>query len=171
MGKITDLNITGKLKGKFEALLGDAHQFIVAGILIRLGFIVSLVAAKGEPYDLIVFAYEKPGGKEIPLRCQVRASRKGVKFIAGTRGGVDRIYKPGVKKYKYTTEHNDLIIGVDMENLDLYLVPTKFISEWGESRSFSKLQPLKNNWEILLNWNEEYLNKLYRKLEPQTKLF
>lgn len=170
MGKITDLNVTGKLKGKFEALLGDAHQLIVAGILIRLGFNVSLVALKGEPFDLVVFAYEKPGGREIPLRCQVRASHKSVKFIGGTRGGVDRIYRSDVKKYKYTTEHNDLIIGVDIDTLDFYLVPTKFIINWGESKAFSKLQPLKNNWDILLNWNEEYLNKLYRKLEPQTRL-
>jgi hypothetical protein len=172
MGKITDLNITGRLKGKFEALLGDAHQLIVAGILIRLGFNVSLVALKGEPFDLIVFAYERPGGREVPLRCQVRSSwkKKEVKFTAGTRGGVNRVYKPGVKKYKYTTEHNDLIIGVDVETLDLYLVPTRFITSWGESRAFSKLQPLKNNWDILLNWNDEYLGKLYQELEPQTKL-
>jgi len=167
MGKITDLNVTGRLRGEFEALLGDAHQFIVAGILIRLGFNVSLVALKGEPFDLIVFAYEKPQGREIPLRCQIRASRrKSVKFTGGTRGGVNRIYKPGVKKYKYTPEHNDLIIGVDMDTLDLYLVPTRFIVNWGESRAFSKLQPLKNNWNILLNWNEEYLSKLYQRLEP-----
>jgi len=135
---------------------------------MRLGFNVSLVALKGEPFDLVVFAYEKPQGKEIPLRCQVRASHKSVKFTAGTRGGVDRIYKPNVKKYKYTTEHNDLIIGVDIETLDLYLVPTKFIADWGESRAFSKLQPLKNNWNILLNWNDEFLSRLYRQLEPQT---
>jgi hypothetical protein len=167
MGKITDLNVTGRLRREFEALLGDAHQFIVAGILIRLGFNVSLVALKGEPFDLIVFAYEKPQGREIPLRCQIRASRrKSVKFTGGTRGGVNRIYKPGVKKYKYTPEHNDLIIGVDMDTLDLYLVPTRFIVNWGESRAFSKLQPLKNNWNILLNWNEEYLSKLYQRLEP-----
>ena len=137
---------------------------------MRLGFNVSLVALKGEPFDLVVFAYEKPQGKEIPLRCQVRASHKSVKFTAGTRGGVDRIYKPNVKKYKYTTEHNDLIIGVDIETLDLYLVPTKFIADWGESRAFSKLQPLKNNWNILLNWNDEFLSRLYRQLEPQTRL-
>jgi hypothetical protein len=170
LGKITDLNVTGKLKGKFEALLGDAHQFIVAGILIRLGFTVSLVALKGEPFDLIIYAHETPGGREIPLRCQVRASHKSVKFTGGTRGGVDRIYKPGIKKYKYTTEHNDLIIGVNIDTLDLYLVPTKFIANWGESRAFSKLKPLKNNWEILLNWNEEYLEELHRKFEPQTRL-
>jgi len=30
VGNLTDLNVTGRLKGKFEAVLGDAHQFIVA---------------------------------------------------------------------------------------------------------------------------------------------
>jgi len=85
MGNLTDLNITKRLKGKFEAILGDAHQFIVAGILMRLGFVVSLVTLKGEPFNLIVYAYEKPGGKEVPLRCQVRASHKSVKFTAGDK--------------------------------------------------------------------------------------
>ncbi|MBO3754918.1 MAG: hypothetical protein FGF51_07645 [Candidatus Brockarchaeota archaeon] len=38
MGKITDLNVTGLNPAKHAALLGDAHEMIVAGILIRLGF-------------------------------------------------------------------------------------------------------------------------------------
>lgn len=165
MGKITDLNVTGRLKGKFEALLGDAHEYIVAGILIRLGFNVALMAVKGEPYDLLVGAFEESHGKQIILRCQIRTSSKGsVRFIAGTRGGINRIYKPKVKEYKYTTEHNDLIIGVDMGTLDLYLIPTRFIAKWGSSRSFSKLQPLKNNWDVLLNWNDDFLKKLENQL-------
>jgi len=166
MGKVTDLNITGRIKGKFESVLGDAHQFIVAGILMRLGFKVAMLALKGEPYDLVVNAFKKPGGEEILLRCQTRASKRAVKFTAGTRGGINRIYKPDVKKYKFTEEHNDLIIGMDMNALDLYLIPTKFLVHWGESRAFSKLQPLKNNWDILLNWNDEYLRKLFRQLPP-----
>jgi len=150
MGKITDLNVTGRLKGKFEALLGDAHQFIVAGILVRLGFVVSVVAVKGEPYDLLVYAFEKPEGREILLRCQTKASSK---------GGLN-----------FTPKHNDLIIGVDMRTLALYLIPTAFLANWGDSRAFSKLQPLKNNWDVLLNWNDEYLERLRRQLEPQRKV-
>lgn len=52
MGEITDLNITGLDRAKHAALLGDAHEMIVAGLLTRLGFEVGLISAKGAPYDL-----------------------------------------------------------------------------------------------------------------------
>jgi len=168
MGKITDLNVVGLDPAKHAARLGDAHEMIVAGILIRLGFEVGLICAKGGPYDLWLIAYERPGGSIKPLRVQVRtiSKDKTIKFTGGTRGGVNRIYIPGVKKYKYSEKDNDLIIGVDPETLDLYLIPTRFIEKWGESRSIKKLQPLKNNWDLLLNWNDEFLAELEKSLPP-----
>jgi hypothetical protein len=168
MGKITDLNVTGLHPAKHAALLGDAHEMIVAGILTRLGFEVGLITAKGSPYDLWVIGYKKPGQEIKPLRVQVRTISKGgnIKFIGGIRGGVDRYYRSGVKEYKYSEKDHDLIIGVQVETLDLYLVPTRFISKWGKSRSVNKLQILKNNWDILLNWNDEFLSELETKLPP-----
>ena len=170
--KITDLNIIGRDPGKHAALLGDAHELIVAGILIRLGFEVGQLSAKGGAYDLWVIAFSDPSLKEIrPLRVQVKTISKGksVKFIGGVRAGIDREYKSEVKKYKYTTEHNDMIVGVDVETLDLYLIPTRFIANWGESKSISKLQLLKNNWDILLNWNDEFLNDLEKKILSRSR--
>jgi len=165
MGQITDLNITGRDRAKFAASLGDAHEYIVTGLLIRLGFDAAVMVVKGQPYDLMVSAFKEPNGEPVRLRCQIRTMTHGsIKFTAGSRGGVNRIYKPKVKEYKYTTEHNDLIIGIDVETLNLYLVPTKFITDWGGSRSASKLEPLKNNWDILLNWNDDFLKKLRNRL-------
>jgi hypothetical protein len=160
--KVTDLNITRKDPNAFAALLGDAHEFIVTGILIRLGFDVGVMQVKGVAYDLWLLAYEKPDGKKVSLRVQIKTISEGgsIKFTGGSRGGVDRIYIPKVKKYKYSTEHSDLIIGIDKHTFDLYLVPTRFIEKWGESKSARKLQALKNNWDILLNWNEDFLSKL-----------
>lgn len=160
--KPTDLNITGKDPAAFAANLGDAHEFIVTGILIRLGFDVGVMQVKGVAYDLWLLAYEEPKGKKVSLRVQIKTVSEGggVRFIGGSRGGVDRTYIPNVKTYKYTTEHSDLIIGIDKATLDLYLIPTAFIRNWGSSRSVGKMQPLKNNWDILLNWNEKFLSKL-----------
>jgi len=160
--KVTDLNITGKDSAAFAALLGDAHEFIVTGILIRLGFDVGVMQVKGVAYDLWLLAYEKPKRKKVSLRVQIKTISEGgsIKFTGGTRGGIDRIYIPKVKKYKYSTEHSDLIIGIDKGTFDLYLVPTRFIEKWGESRSVKKLQALRNNWDILLNWNDDFLVKL-----------
>lgn len=166
MGKITDLNITGLNPAKHAALLGDAHEMIVAGLLSRLGFEVGLIAAKGGPYDLWVIAFKSANREIQPLRVQIRTISTGgsIKFTGGQRGGVDRIYLPGVKKYKYTEKDNDLIIGVKVNTLDLYLIPTRFISKWGESRTIKKLQSLKNNWDIFLNWNDQFLNALENQL-------
>ena len=166
MGRITDLNITGLDPAKHAALLGDAHEMIVAGILARLGFEVGLIAAKGGPYDLWVIGFQSPRKEIQPLRVQIRTVSKGgsVKFIGGVRGGVNRHYIPGVKEYKYTEEDNDLIIGIHVDTLDLYLIPTKFISKWGKSRTINKLKLLKNNWDLLLNWNEEFLNQVENQL-------
>jgi len=160
--KITDLNVTGLDQSKHAALLGDAHELIVAGIFSRLGFEVGLLSAKGGAYDLWVIAYEHPKGDIRPIRVQVRTISKGggIKFVGGVRGGKDRYYKSGVKEYKYTTKDNDLIVGVDARTLDLYLVPTKFTLAWGKSKSILGLDTLKNNWDILLNWNDASLNKL-----------
>ena len=160
--KVTDLNITGKNPSAFAALLGDAHESIVTGILIRLGFDVGTMQVKGVAYDLWLLAYEKPNGNKVSLRVQIKTVSEGgsIKFTGGSRGGVDRIYIPKVKQYKYTTEHNDLIIGVDKNTFDLYLVPTRFIGKWGNSESVRKLQALKNNWDILLNWNDTFLTRL-----------
>ncbi len=160
--KPTDLNITRKDKAAFAANLGDAHEFIVTGILIRLGFDVGVMQVKGVAYDLWLLAYERPNGKKVSLRVQIKTISEGgsIRFVGGSRGGIDRIYKPKVKEYKYTTEHSDLIIGIDKNTFDLYLIPTRFIEKWGNSKSVGKMQPLKNNWDILLNWNETFLNKL-----------
>ena len=164
---INSTNITGLDKGRYAASLGDAHQYLVIGILMRLGFQVAHVTDRGLPYDIVIRAFKKKGGETVLIRCQVRTLRKGrISFIAGTRAGVDREYKSGVKQYKFTTEHNDLLIGVDSETLDLYLIPTRFTEEWGREKAVSKLKPLKNNWDILLNWNDEFLRKLQKQLPP-----
>jgi hypothetical protein len=161
------LNITQRNKGAFAALLGEAHQYLVTGILMRLGFLVSVITVRGGTFDLIIPAYEnfaKDKDKTVLIKAQVRTIKQSLRFIGGVRAGVDRIYLPQVKGYKYTPKHNDLIIGVDGATLDLYLVPTRYIGRWGNSVSKGKLQVLKNNFEILLNWNEQFLAQLERRL-------
>lgn len=166
MGSIYDINLTGLDRGKMAANLGDAHEHIVIGILIRLGFDVGIVDVSGTKYDLLVIVFEKPppDGKKTILRVQVRTASKNVSFIGGGRGGIDREYKSGVKTHKFTTEHSDLILAIDKSSFDVYVIPTEFLSNWGSSKAISKMQPLKNNWDILLNWNYNFLKSLESKL-------
>lgn len=163
----SQLNITQRNEGAFAALLGEAHQYLVTGILMRLGFLVSVITVRGGTFDLIIPAYEnfaKDKERTVLIRSQVRTIKQSLRFIGGLRAGTDRIYLPEVKGYKYTPKHNDLIIGVDRATLDLYLVPTRYIGRWGNSVSKGKLQALKNNFEILLNWNDKFLSQLEKRL-------
>ena len=79
-------------------------------------------------------------------------------------GGVDRITISGVKTYKYTEEHCDLMIGVSRDDLDLYLFPVRFASLYKTSVSLKKIRMVRNNWDILLNWNDGYLSSLQNSL-------
>lgn len=168
---LKELNIVNRDPGAFAALLGEAHQYLVTGILMRLGFLVSVITVRAGTYDIIIPAFEDFGRhpeKTVLIRAQVKTIKKSLRFTGGTRAGVDRIYIYGKKEYKYTTEHNDLIIGVDPETLDLYFVPTRFIARWGKSVSKGKLEPLRNNVNVLLNWNEDFLQEL-EELLPKRK--
>jgi hypothetical protein len=161
-------NITQKDRGAFALLWDGAHQYLVVGILMRMGFLIYVNKDPAGTFDFIIPAFEdfaREKEKNALLRAQVKTVKRGMRFIGGTRAGVDRVYKPGVKEYKYTPKHNDLIIGVDPDTLDLYFVPTRFIAKWGKSVSKRKLEPLKNNVEILLNWNDDFLRRLESELE------
>ncbi|NHI83430.1 MAG: hypothetical protein EAX81_03920 [Candidatus Thorarchaeota archaeon] len=162
MGRVTDLNITGKDESAFAADMGMAHEFLVTAILIRLGFEVGVMQVSRTPYDLWLLAYDRPDGNSVSLRVQIKTVSKGgtIKLTGGTRGGIDREYKSDVKEYKYSTEHSDLLIGVDRNTFDLYLVPTSFLDDWGKSKAVSLLKPLKNNWDLLMNWNDEFIISL-----------
>lgn len=169
MGKLQDLDITGLINKKSGAPLGDAHELLARSVMMRLGFEVGKIDLSSGAYDVIVAGMDKPSGEKIFLRIQVKTVNGSLSLKGGIRAGVDRTYKSGVKSYKYTTEHSDLIFGIDKKTFDIYVVPTQFCILWKSSVSKNKIQILKNNWDILLNWNKKYLDKLYRKLKNASR--
>ncbi len=158
-------NITKLEKGRFNALLGEAHQHIIAGLLMRAGFFVAAAPVRTEPYDLIVIAYRDHKNRpeeKVLLRAQCRTISKGksLRLVGGVRAGIDREYRhPSPKEYKYTEKHNDLIIAIDEDDFALYIVPTRLTREWGKSVSIARLKPFRNRFDLLLNWRDEYLER------------
>lgn len=169
MGEIFDIDITGLIKKKSGNPLGDAHELFVRAIMVRLGLEAGKADLSSSAYDVIVVGMDKIDGKKLTLRVQVKTMDNSLTLTGGSRGGVDREYISDEKVYKYTTEHSDLIFGVDRKTLDIYIVPTSFTGLWGSSIAKSKIQILKNNWEILVNWNKNYLAELKEKLKPALK--
>lgn len=165
MGKLSDLNVAKMQESRFAATLGDAHEHVVLGLLIRLGLEVGKVDVSSTPYDLIVGAFtKKSDGKKVFLKAQVKTIRDSLSLKGGSRGGKDRTYKSDVKTYKYTKDQTDLMIGIDRDTLDLYIVPTLVTEKFNSSVSKSKLQIFKNNWDIFWNWNEAYLSELAKRV-------
>jgi hypothetical protein len=170
---VNELNIVRRNKGFFNSMLGEAHQHIIAGILLRLGFAIAAAPVRTGAYDLIVTAYfdrDRQPEKEILLRAQCRTVQQGksLRLVGGIRGGVERIYlRPSPKEYKYTEEHNDLILAIEAETLDIFVIPTRLTRYWGKSVSVRKLEPLRNRFDILLNWNEDALQRLEEELRRE----
>lgn len=139
-----------ELRGRKAAINGFAHEHIVVGILMKRYGNVSLVDLPLSPYDIVI-VYKK-GHEEDIVRAQVKTARDSISFIGGSRGGVDRTYKSGVKTYTQSTKTCDVIIGLHPHNdsYDLYFVPTVLIEKLGQtSISLNKIAALKNNYDML----------------------
>lgn len=148
----------GKAKAKAEqrgrkaAINGFAHEHIAAGMLMKRYGNVSLVDLPLSPYDIVI-VYKTKDGEDI-VRAQVKTARRSISFRGGSRGGVDRSYKSGVKTYTQSTEKCDVVIGLEPHNgsYDLYFIPTILIEKLGTgSISVNRIQDLKNNYDILDN--------------------
>ncbi|OGO17468.1 MAG: hypothetical protein A2Z15_09525 [Chloroflexi bacterium RBG_16_50_11] len=139
-------------RGRKAATSGFAHEHITAGILMKRYGNVSLVNLPLSPYDIVIVQKTEHG--EDIIRAQVKTAKISISFTGGSRGGVDRKYRSGVKTYKQTTKTCDVVIGLHPydDSFDLYFVPTILIEKLGKkSISLNKVKDLKNNYEILNN--------------------
>lgn len=140
--------------GKEAAVTGFANEHIAVGLLMKRYQNVSLVDLPLSTYDIIIVRKDSDGSEEI-IRAQVKTATKSLKFTGGERGGVDRIYRSDVKKYRQSTQTADLVIGVH-ENEDgsysLYFMPTCLIEAIQQgSISLRKIEYLKDNFQMLEN--------------------
>ena len=145
-------------RGKQASVDGFAHEHIAVGILMKKYQNVSLVDLPLSPYDIII-ALKGTDDSEDIIRAQVKTARKSVSFTGGTRGGVDREYRSGVKAYRQSTATSDVVIGVhpiDNNTFKLYFVPIILIEHLDQdSISIRRIADLKENYLILENCKDE----------------
>lgn len=165
---IQDRNVANFGTGRFAAIMGDAHEFLVVGILLRLGLDVGKIDVSSGPYDMFVYGFktfdyendsvtEKNHDDRVFIRAQIKTVNGTLSMGGGSRGGKDRSYKSDVKTYRYTPEHNDVVIAVDKNSLDFYVLPTAVaFSSFKKSISTNKLKFFKNNYNILFNWETDW---------------
>lgn len=142
------INITDIEPGIFRTMNGNADEFIAVGRVIKAGFPCSRVDVTNAKYDAIVDI----GGYQKLLRIQIKGtSNNSLNFTGGTRSGQQISREAKTRKYKYTKNDCDLIIGIDSNNGDCYIIPVEDIENFGENKSLNKLQDYKENWNILIN--------------------
>ena len=145
-------------RGRQASVDGFAHEHIVAGILMKKYQNVSLVDLPLSPYDIIIVRQDAAGYEDI-IRAQVKTARQSVPFTGGSRGGIDRAYKSGVKEYTQSTVTSDVVIGIHpiSDNAyELYFVPTILIERLNQkSISINRIRDLKENYFILENCKNE----------------
>ena len=152
-------------RGRQASIDGFAHEHTVAGILMKKYHNVSLADLPLSRYDIIIVL--KENGKDEIIRAQVRTARKSVSFMGGAQGGVDRVYKSGIKEYIQSTKSSDIVIGIHAfdDSYELYFIPTILIEKLNQkSIALSKIEKLKNNYEMLEKCkNHEFVIKKCQK--------
>ena len=155
-------------KGRESSIKGFANEHIAVGILMKKYSNVSLVDLPLSSYDLIIVI--DSNDRENIIRAQVKTATRSISFTGGTRGGVDRSYKSGVKEYTQNSKTSDVVIGVYQENRDnsyhLYFIPTILIEMLSQkSISLSRIEHLKDDYDILEKCKDrKYIENIYRGL-------
>lgn len=137
-----------------------AHEHIVVGLLMKKYQNVPLVDLSLSTYDIIIVRKDEDGSEDI-IRAQVKTAAHSVRFTGGTRGGIDRAYKSGVKEYIQSAETSDVVIGVHPisdNSFELYFIPTVLIECLNQkSISINKISNLRENYFILENCKDSEL--------------
>lgn len=141
------INLTEIDTGIFRSMNGNADELIAIGRTIKAGFPCSRVDVTNARYDAIVDI----GEAQKLLRIQIKGTGSGsIDFTGGTRSGQQISREAPSRKYKYTKQDCDLIIGIDTHNGDCYIIPIDDIGQWGNTKSINKLQKYKENWNLLI---------------------
>jgi len=147
------INLTKIEKGIFRTMNGNADEMIAIGRVIKAGFPCSRVDVTNARYDAVVDI----GGSKTLLRIQIKGtSTKSLDFTGGGRSGEQINRNVPSRKYKYSSKDCDLIIGIDTNNGECYIIPIKDIELYGKTKKLSKLEKYKENWQILIDLVQNY---------------
>lgn len=139
-------NITGIAPGNYRTINGNADELIAIGRCIKAGFACSKVEITNGRYDAVI----DPGEGRRLLRVQIKGTSDGnVSFTGGGRSGQQVSRTVAQRTYKYTVADCDLILAVDSNNGDCYIIPVADIAQWGSTKKLSALQQYKENWDGL----------------------
>ena len=142
-------NISKIKPSLYRPMNGVANELIAIGRILKAGFFVAKTEIRELPYDAIIVL-----GPNRSLRVQIKGSQTGtVSFEGGGRSGKQQ--KKGKeavdRKFKYSKIHCDMLIAIDGNNGDCYIVPVEELKKYKKSATFKKLENYKERWDVLMN--------------------
>lgn len=141
-------NTTGISLGEFRTVNGNADELIAIGRCIKAGFACSKVEITNGKYDAVIDLGH--GGQLI--RVQIKGTSNGILgFEGGGRSGQQINRAVAQRNYIYTKDDCDLILGLDSNNGDCYLIPIENVQSMGRTKNLRNLSEFKENWDILKN--------------------
>jgi hypothetical protein len=145
-------NITEIDLGKFRTVNGNADELIAIGRVIKAGFACSKVEISNGKYDAVIDL----GHKGQLIRVQIKGTGSGVLALTGGgRSGQQISREVEQRTYKYTKEDCDMILGIDSDNGDIYIMPIEDTESFGNTVSLARIADYKENWGILVRMSKE----------------
>ena len=139
------VNKTGIEQGVFRTINGNSDEFIAIGRITKAGFPCSAPVTTNGRYDAVVDI-----GINKLIRFQIKGTSKcQAGFTGGGRSGKQISREVAQRTYKYSKKDCDLLLVLDGKNGDCYLIPIEDVKKWGTSKSLTKLQEYRENWDIL----------------------
>lgn len=133
-------------KGNYRTINGNADELIGIGRCIKAGFACSKVEITNGRYDAVI----DPGKGKKLLRVQIKGAGNGsVSFTGGGRSGQQINRQVASRTYKYTSKDCDLILAVNSNNGECYIIPIEDVANLGSTKALSKLEKYRENWQIL----------------------
>jgi hypothetical protein len=131
------------IDGNFNGIQGAGNEQLVAARLLKHGFVVFFKLWGDTKYDMVIDC------EGYLFRAQVKGTRKSlVKFTTRLRGGEAKEHRKPTRFY--TRDDCDLVIGVDSENGDCYVVPVVYSLAKGKVLiDFKDLQNFKERWDFI----------------------
>ena len=146
------INLTWIDNWIFRTMNWNADEMIAVWRVIKAGFPCSRVDVTNAKYDAIVDIW---WAKKL-LRIQIKwTGTDSIGFTGGYRSGKQINKEVASRAYKYTEIDCDLIIGINTNNWECYIIPINEIKEWWNTRNLKDLQKYKENWNILIDMAKE----------------
>jgi hypothetical protein len=129
-------------KGNLRGIQGAGNEQLVAARALKHGFIVFFKMWSDTKYDMVMDCEGEL------FRVQIKGTQTGViSLTGGLRGGIQ---KPISKERYYTRDDCDIIIGVDANNGNCYVLPIDYATALGKkSVRLNEISKFLERWDYI----------------------